>query len=377
MCTTSIEAYDLGQRLIEEYRRRKDKELKKKSNLPSIEKKKPAAASAPKDGPSRTVTNIDYKKHERTVEELEAQEKEEKLAQKRLQEANRPPVGGCSHDHQKEWAIYEKSTEEKIRAADRFREEGNEAFKKLNYGLAAVHYRKALLQFDYTFADTPEEEKWLEDVKLRCLINLAACKVQQEDWDEVLTQCRLALEINPRSVKAYYRTGQAHLARDNFDMAREALINAYEIEPHNKEVLGALQNLKKKVADYKEKTRDVAEAMVHSAEAEEVVTPVTASGIKASEEPITEGAPEAAGPATSSKLGTAQAESEFRQRNAPRLSEKAAAVTTEERGELHKDDDDNDDAVLDPAVQRKILLLVGGLATVAAICIAVALFVGE
>ena len=56
-------------------------------------------------------------------------------------------AGGCAQDHQAEIAIYEKSTEEKTAGADRFREEGNEAFKKKNYGLAAVFYRKALVQF--------------------------------------------------------------------------------------------------------------------------------------------------------------------------------------------------------------------------------------
>ena len=88
--------------------------------------------------------------------------------------------------------IYERSTEEKIAAAERFRQEGNEAYRSLadfgarpilfsslmahgmingktcasstghssqgkrNYGLAAVHYRKALLHFDYTFAETED-----------------------------------------------------------------------------------------------------------------------------------------------------------------------------------------------------------------------------
>merc|ERR1719162_536411 len=108
----------------------------------------------------------------------------------------------------------------KIRGADRFRQEGNEAFKKQNYGLAAVHYRKALLQFDYTFAEGAEEEKYLEDVKLPCLLNLAACKCQQEEWDEVLMNCRLALEVDPRLVKAYYRQGVAYTARDEFDLAK-------------------------------------------------------------------------------------------------------------------------------------------------------------
>lgn len=171
-------------------------------------------------------------------------------------------MGGCSHDHQKEWAIYEKSTDEKIKAADRFREEGNEAYRKHNYGLAAVHYRKALLQFDYTFPEGDEEEKRMEAVKVPCLLNLAACKCQQEDWDEVLTHCRLALEINPRLVKAYYRIGLAHLARDNFDEAKDALMTAHEIEPKNNDVLGALKRLKENIDNYKVRQKEVFREMV-------------------------------------------------------------------------------------------------------------------
>jgi len=173
---------------------------------------------------------------------------------------------GCSHDHQKEWQIYEKSTDEKLKAADRFRQEGNDAFKKHNYGLAAVHYRKALLQFDYTFAEGPDEEKRHDDLKERCLLNLAACKCQQEEWDDVLTHCRLALELNPRSVKAYYRTGLAHMARDGFELAKEAFLSAHEIEPTNAETNGALKQLQKNMAHYKTKRKEVAKEMLSGKE---------------------------------------------------------------------------------------------------------------
>lgn len=267
---TSREAYDVGVLLCEDFDRKKAKE--KAMNQLKEPKPKPEV----KD-PTRTVTDIDYEKHEQTVKELERQEKEEEFLRKK-QEAStwctldhehgpqcRQPIHGCSHDHQKEWAIYEKTTEEKIRGADRFRQEGNEAFRKHNYGLAAVHYRKALLQFDYTFAEGPQEEKMMEDVKLPCLLNLAACKCQQEEWDEVLTQCRLALELNPRSVKAYYRTGQAHIARDNFDLAKDALLSAYEVEPNNPEVRAMLKKLKVNMEHYKAKSKEVCKAMASSA----------------------------------------------------------------------------------------------------------------
>jgi len=214
----------------------------------------------------RQVTQINYGKHEDTVKELEQQEKEETRIRKQLEAANRPPNQGCSHDHQKEWAIYEKTTDEKVAGADRFREEGNDAFRKQNFGLAAVHYRKALLQFDYTIPQTPEEEKKVDTVKIACLLNLAACKCQQEDWDEVLTNCRLALEIDPRSVKAYYRSGLAHLARDQFDLARDMLTSAYDIEPKNPQVIETLKSLKKKMANYKSRQREVFTTMVSGAD---------------------------------------------------------------------------------------------------------------
>mmetsp|Transcript_29101 Transcript_29101/g.61895 ORF Transcript_29101/g.61895 Transcript_29101/m.61895 type:complete len:431 (+) Transcript_29101:134-1426(+) len=265
--TTSAAAHVLAQKLVTDYNRRKQKER-------DLNKKKEAKAAKAADDSRRTVSEIDYKKHEDTVKELDRQEKEEAW-QKKKEEASqwctldhehgphcRRPTGSCSHDHQKEWQIYEKSTEEKIQAADRFREEGNEYYRKHNYGLAAVQYRKALLQFDYTFANNEEEERQVEAVKVPCLLNLAACKCQQEDWDEVLTHCRLALEINPRSVKAFYRIGLAHLARDNFEEAKDALTSALEIEPKNPDVMGAYKRLRKNMETYKVRQKEVAKEML-------------------------------------------------------------------------------------------------------------------
>eukprot|EP00927_Polykrikos_kofoidii_P006505 TRINITY_DN12633_c0_g1_i1.p1 TRINITY_DN12633_c0_g1~~TRINITY_DN12633_c0_g1_i1.p1 ORF type:complete len:431 (+),score=91.20 TRINITY_DN12633_c0_g1_i1:186-1478(+) len=278
MCSTSILAYELGRKLVEDYdsRRQHEKTMNQRPTEEVSETKPEKEGSI-----SRTVTQIDYGKHERTVKELQRQEQEEEFNRKRAEASMwctldhehgpecKRPVMGCSHDHQKEWQIYEKSTDEKLSAADRFRQEGNEEYRRHNYGLAAVHYRKALLQFDYTFAEGEEEEKRLEQIKIPCLLNLAACKCQQEEWDEVLTQCRLALEINPNLVKAYYRTGLAYLARDEFDLAKDALTSAIEIEPRNTEVIAAMTQLKKKMANYKVKQKEVAKEMLAAKEAEE------------------------------------------------------------------------------------------------------------
>merc|ERR1719281_1579955 len=82
---------------------------------------------SPKEGPSRQVTDIDYKKHEQTVKDMEKKEEQEEWDRKAkeasewctLDHVHGPhcqrPRHGCSHDHQKEWQIYEKTTEEKIK----------------------------------------------------------------------------------------------------------------------------------------------------------------------------------------------------------------------------------------------------------------------
>ncbi|CAE8656656.1 unnamed protein product, partial [Polarella glacialis] len=82
MCTTSIAAYRLAGKLCEEYEQRKKEE--KELNLKK-EVKSSAKSGANGDGVSRQVTEIDYKKHENTVRELDRQEKETEYARKKAE----------------------------------------------------------------------------------------------------------------------------------------------------------------------------------------------------------------------------------------------------------------------------------------------------
>jgi len=384
MCTTSLDVFELGKKLRDDYeeRRNKEKDMNKRKSEPV----KANAKATNKEGVSRTVTEIDYDKHERTVAELHRQEAEEEYNRKKADAAQwctldhehgpecKRPQMGCSHDHQKEWQIYEKSTEEKLNAADRFRQEGNESFRKNNYGLAAVHYRKALLQFDYTFAEGPAEEKRHDDLKLACLLNLAACKSQQEEWDDVLTHCRLALELNPRSVKAYYRTGLAHLARDQFELAKDALLSAYEIEPQNAEVLARLKQLKTNIADYKVKRKEIAKEMISGVDADEPATVANGASIESGTAVIEEIMADAVAThavSSTQDLGTkatAADQSEGLRQRRPEPSQKDSPT------DLDDDPDDDEESLkaLHGQATKGLLIVAAflGVAAVAAACIA-------
>ena len=86
-------------------------------------------------------------------------------------------------------------------------------------------------------------------------LNLAAAKLQTEDFDEVFVQTRQALEIDENSVKALYRTGIAHLALHDFQNANIWLRRALEVDPNNVATKRALHKLAAEKNDTRRGTR--------------------------------------------------------------------------------------------------------------------------
>eukprot|EP01071_Lankesteria_metandrocarpae_P007711 Lankesteria_metandrocarpae@DN4763_c0_g1_i3.p1 len=237
-----------------------------------------SATSAPSTGASQqqavsTATHAkhtgstDYERWSVLEHSIRLEDDIERLEEEADAEAKRKELAsiGCSHDHTKERLVYEKTTEEKLHASNRFRLEGNSAFREKNYGLAAVNYRKALLQLDYCFPDTEEERKRFEVIKLSCHLNLAACKIHQQDWDECLTQCRLALEVDNKNAKALYRRGMAYLNLDSYDNAEKAFRAAESSDPSSTAVQQALRALVTKRVQYNKKNKSVCAAMFGAA----------------------------------------------------------------------------------------------------------------
>lgn len=82
---------------------------------------------------------------------------------------------------------------------------------------------KALLQFDYTFTDTDEEEKRLNILKEACHANLALVKYHLKDFDESLTQIFQALKLNPKNIKVLYRKAVINFERDLFEETQKVI----------------------------------------------------------------------------------------------------------------------------------------------------------
>eukprot|EP01054_Gregarina_sp_Poly1_P003619 Gregarina_sp_Poly_1__3618@NODE_2064_length_2747_cov_196_639552_g1332_i0_p1_GENE_NODE_2064_length_2747_cov_196_639552_g1332_i0NODE_2064_length_2747_cov_196_639552_g1332_i0_p1_ORF_typecomplete_len671_score139_64ANAPC3/PF12895_7/0_00013DUF3856/PF12968_7/0_00024DUF3856/PF12968_7/2_8e02TPR_19/PF14559_6/0_0095TPR_19/PF14559_6/8_2e03TPR_MalT/PF17874_1/0_0037TPR_MalT/PF17874_1/5e03DUF4919/PF16266_5/0_013TPR_1/PF00515_28/18TPR_1/PF00515_28/26TPR_1/PF00515_28/9TPR_16/PF13432_6/1TPR_16/PF13432_6/0_075TPR_1 len=150
-----------------------------------------------------------------------------------LNKDNIAALGGCAHDRSKERALYSRPTEEKLKMAKRFRLEGNVAFEEKDFQTASVNYQKALLYYDYTFPEGDIQEIDFNENKLSTHLNLAAAKLNLQEYRECISQCYQATKMDSRCLKAYYRKAQAHLALDEFEEVDSVLEQVKEIQESN------------------------------------------------------------------------------------------------------------------------------------------------
>ena len=80
--------------------------------------------------------------------------------------------------------------------------------------------------------------------------------MQTEEFDEVLTHARLALELNPQSIKAHFRRAMAYYHQDEFDLADAAFQTAYKMDQTNQEVIKGMHLLKKKTVRLSRKEQE-------------------------------------------------------------------------------------------------------------------------
>lgn len=68
---------------------------------------------------------------------------------------------------------------------------------------------------------------------LSCLLTRPHLAAQPENYRACNLDCAAAVRLNPRNVKAYYRSGQASLAVDRLDAAADACARALLVKPAN------------------------------------------------------------------------------------------------------------------------------------------------
>lgn len=148
--------------------------------------------------------------------------------------------------------VCDMSVADKWQYACDHKNKGSHLFSAKNYRWAFRHFN-----WSYKYVVSLEHDEVPEDkaiqleldtqgLKLKCLLNLAACQLQNYSYDCAVENCTRALEIDPNNIKALYRRGTALVQLQEYERAKCDLEQAKNLDPKNPAVDRQLGLLKQR-----------------------------------------------------------------------------------------------------------------------------------
>ncbi|CCW67382.1 unnamed protein product [Phytomonas sp. Hart1] len=145
-----------------------------------------------------------------------------------------------------------KSDPQRLRVAQKRREQGQSLFKQECWQEAQTRFVQALAILGQLYDTSSEENKSKKDeISLSCHLNIASCSVKLSLWRNVVNNCTSALELSPNHPKALFRRGQAYRSMKDFEAALKDLEMAREFSKDDPAVVAELTQAKKSLSAQK------------------------------------------------------------------------------------------------------------------------------
>ena len=166
-----------------------------------------------------------------------------------LAELNKTPLFMTSLEENDELEAFKALAYEgtPLEVALNFKEQGNECFKERKWADAKEFYAKGIQVLQ------AEQRKRSEEVKTQqgqdhkpskeereeqgiletCLVNRAACHLSLQNYRSCAADCASALRLNPKNIKAYYRSSKALLALSKIPEADDVCARGLALDPQN------------------------------------------------------------------------------------------------------------------------------------------------
>ncbi|XP_047161567.1 LOW QUALITY PROTEIN: peptidyl-prolyl cis-trans isomerase FKBP42, partial [Vigna umbellata] len=137
------------------------------------------------------------------------------------------------------------TVEERIGAADRRKMDGNALYQEEKLEEAMQQYEMAIAYMgdDFMFQLFGKYRDMALAVKNPCHLNMAACLIKLNRYEEAIGQCSIALGEDENNVKALFRRGKARAALGQTDAAREDFLKARKHAPQDKAIARELKLL--------------------------------------------------------------------------------------------------------------------------------------
>lgn len=116
-------------------------------------------------------------------------------------------------------------------AIEATRIDGNDQFKKKNFELAFKIYERGVLIIHGCYKLTEEQELQVRDHEIALNLNMAACKLQLQEWREAIAYCNIVLGMDKDNPKALFRLGQAHSSLGLLKQAQDYFQKVKTLDP--------------------------------------------------------------------------------------------------------------------------------------------------
>ncbi|KAL4310747.1 hypothetical protein GQ457_01G006200 [Hibiscus cannabinus] len=135
-----------------------------------------------------------------------------------------------------------------LKRAHELKEEGNKKFQNKDYVAALQHYDDALKLIPKTHPDRAVFHS-----------NRAACLMQMKpiDYDTVIAECNMALQVQPRFVRALLRRARAYEAIRKYEMAMQDVQLLLGADPNHKDALEIARRLRTALGPRQEAQQDL------------------------------------------------------------------------------------------------------------------------
>ncbi|EHA99829.1 FK506-binding protein 4 [Heterocephalus glaber] len=129
---------------------------------------------------------------------------------------------------------WEMNSEEKLEQSTIVKERGTVYFKEGKYKQALLQYKKIVSWLEYESSFSDEEAQKAQALRLASHLNLAMCHLKLQAFSAAIESCNKALELDNNNEKGLFRRGEAHLAVNDFDLARADFQKVLQLYPSNK-----------------------------------------------------------------------------------------------------------------------------------------------
>ncbi|XP_060634032.1 peptidyl-prolyl cis-trans isomerase FKBP4 [Anolis sagrei] len=150
---------------------------------------------------------------------------------------------------------WEMNTDEKLEQGSIAKEKGTQYFKEGKYKRATLQYKKIVSWLEHETGLSDEEELKAKSLRLAAHLNLAMCHLKLKEYTHVLENCNKALELDNSNEKGLFRRGEAHLAVNDFELAREDFQKVLQLYPSNKAAKAQLMICHQKIREQHEREK--------------------------------------------------------------------------------------------------------------------------